>query len=62
MEALIMKGVDTMYLSKTENHDDDHLINPYYDEDDEWDASEDDWTPGDAPWKAPGMSMSDFIR
>ena len=23
---------------------------------------EDDWRPGDAPWKAPGMRVSDFIR
>ena len=23
---------------------------------------EDDWRPGDAPWKAPGMSARDFIR
>lgn len=22
----------------------------------------DDWRPGDAPWNAPGMSVSDFIR
>lgn len=24
-------------------------------------AEEDDWRPGDAPWNAPGMSISDFI-
>lgn len=22
----------------------------------------DEWRPGDAPWNAPGMSVSDFIR
>lgn len=31
--------------------------------DDEVDEPErDDWRPGDAPWNAPGMSVSDFIR
>lgn len=29
---------------------------------DEVDELQDDWQPGDAPWDAPGMSMSDFIR
>lgn len=28
----------------------------------EWDDGPDEWRPGDAPWKAPGMSVSDFIR
>lgn len=31
----------------------------------DWDDWEDDsnseWRPGDAPWNAPGMSVSDFI-
>lgn len=32
--------------------------NPDYEE---WDDYDDDWRPGDAPWKAPGMSPSDFV-
>lgn len=31
-----------------------------YIEYEEYDES-DDWQPGDAPWNAPGMSVSDFI-
>ena len=26
------------------------------------DERDSDWRPGDAPWKAPGMSASDFVR
>ena len=33
---------------------DEQYANDYY--------PEDDWKPGDAPWNAPGMSVSDFIR
>lgn len=33
----------------------------FYDDDDNDDET-DDWRPGDAPWNAPGMSVSDFIR
>lgn len=32
-----------------------------YDWSDGFGRCEDDWMPGDAPWKAPGMSASDFI-
>ena len=28
----------------------------------EYDDRDSDWRPGDAPWNAPGMSVSDFIR
>jgi len=31
-------------------------------DDDDHDDETDDWQPGDAPWDAPGMSVSDFIR
>ena len=34
-----------------------------YDDDfDEYDDRDSDWRPGDAPWKAPGMSARDFVR
>ena len=31
-------------------------------EDDDEKPERDEWRPGDAPWNAPGMSVSDFIR
>lgn len=32
-----------------------------YDEYETLDDRDSDWRPGDAPWRAPGMSVSDFI-
>ena len=34
----------------------------YYNDWDDVNDMDSDWRPGDAPWNAPGMSVSDFIK
>lgn len=42
----------------TEEEEEEEESNIY----DYWEYEENEWRPGDSPWNAPGMSVSDFVR
>lgn len=50
------------YRNEAQQETDDDVESIEYDWFDGFGEPSEDWRAGDAPWNAPGMSISDFIR